>query len=74
MALVEKYYQKWGWSKFIYILLKDFQIAYIHECHIRAIKFSMAPTNHKVQGNDLVYKLPKHAKDGIRQAIVTIEL
>ncbi len=73
MALVGKYYQKWGRSKFTYTLLKDFQTTYIHECHIRAIKFSMAPTNHKVQGNDLVYKLPKHVKDGIMQAITTIE-
>jgi hypothetical protein len=74
MALVKKYYLKWGRSKYTYILLKHFKTTYIHECHIKAIKFLMAPTNHRVQGNDFVYKLPKHVEDGIRQAIVAIKL
>lgn len=74
MALAGKYYHKWGQLESTYVLLKDFQTTYIHVCHVRAIKFLMAPTNHRVQGNDLMYKLFKHVEDGIKQSIVAIEL
>jgi hypothetical protein len=50
------------------------QIAHIRVCHVRKIKFPIFPTNHKVQGNNLVYKLHGHAEDGIRQATTTIDL
>jgi hypothetical protein len=69
-----QYYQKWGSSKSSYVLLRRSQIAYMHVCHVRAIKFPMLLAYHKVQGNDLVYKLPKHAKDGIKRAIAAIDL
>jgi len=32
------------------------------------------PANHKVQGNDLIYKLSEYVKDGIRHAIATIDM
>lgn len=32
----------------------------------------MVLTTHKVQGNDPMYTLPQHAKDGIREAIATM--
>jgi hypothetical protein len=41
---------------------------------VREIKFPMLPIEHRVHGNDLVYKLLEHAKDGIRQAMATIKL
>jgi hypothetical protein len=34
----------------------------------------MLPTDYRFQGNELVYKLSAHAKDGIRHAIASIEL
>jgi hypothetical protein len=74
MALARKYYQNWARLESTYVLLKDFQTAYIHACRIKSIKFLMALANHRIQGNDIVYKLPEHAEDGIRQAIATIEL
>jgi hypothetical protein len=40
----------------------------------RAIKFPMLPTNHKVQGNDLVYKLLEYVENGISHSIAAIEL
>jgi hypothetical protein len=41
-------------------------------CNVKAIKFPMVPMTHKIQGNDLVYTLPQHAKYGIREAIATL--
>jgi hypothetical protein len=32
------------------------------------------PANHKVQGNDLIYKLSEYVEDGIRHAIATIDM
>jgi hypothetical protein len=46
MVVVSKYYQNWGWLKSFYVLLTRSQTAYIYACHIRAIKFPMAPTYH----------------------------
>jgi hypothetical protein len=74
MAMVGKYYHEWGSSKSSYLLLRKSQIVYIHVCRVKAIRFPMLLANHRVQGNDLVYKLLKHDEDGIRQAIVTIDL
>jgi hypothetical protein len=47
---------------------------YIHACHARVIKFPMALIDHRVQGNELMYKLPEHEEDGIRNVIVAIKL
>jgi hypothetical protein len=74
MVVVGKYYQKWGRSESSYVLLRSSNVAFIHVCHIRAIKFPMLPVDLRVQGNDLVYRFPEYAEDGIRQRIVAIEL
>jgi len=39
MVMAGKYYHKWGSSKSSYVLLRKSQIAYIHVCHVWAIKF-----------------------------------
>lgn len=74
MAMARKYYKMWGNLGSSYVLLRKSQTVHVHVCHVRAIKFLMFQTNHGVQGNDFVYKLPAHAEDGIRQAITTIDL
>jgi hypothetical protein len=74
MAMARKYYQRWGNFESSYVLLQKSQTTHIHVCNVRAIKFPMFPMDHNVLGNDLVYKLLGDAKDGIRQAITTIDL
>jgi hypothetical protein len=74
MVVVGRYYQKWGHGESSCVLLRRFEVFYIYVCHVRVFKFPMLPTYHKVQGNDLVYKLPKFAKDDIRQNITFIQL
>jgi len=59
---------------FICSIEEIFNVVFIRVCHIRVIKFPMLPANHRVQGNDLVYKLPEYAEDGIRQSIVAVKL
>jgi hypothetical protein len=61
MVVASKYYYNWSWLKSSYVLLIRSQIAYIHACHVRTIKFPMALVDHKVWGNELLYKFLKHA-------------
>jgi hypothetical protein len=65
---------KIGVGQDFHILLMHSQTTYIHACHVQIIKFPMLLANYKVQGNELVYKLSAHEKDGIRRAIASIEL
>jgi hypothetical protein len=68
------YYQSWGKLDSSYVLLSRSHVVYIHVCHVRAIKFPMLPSNHKVHGNELIYKLSVHAEYGIKHVIASIEL
>jgi hypothetical protein len=74
MAVAGKYHQMWGNLGSSYVPLRKSQTTHVHVCHVKAIKFPMFLADHRVQGNDLVYKLLEHAEDGIRQAIATIDL
>jgi hypothetical protein len=48
MVVARKYYQRWGNSNSFYVLLQKSQPAHIHVCHVRAIKFPMFPTDHRI--------------------------
>lgn len=54
--------------------LKGFKLLFWMFCNVREIKFLMVPTTHRVQGNDYVYMLPEHAKDGIKESHSCTEL
>ncbi len=49
------------------------QVVVLDICNVKAIKFPMVLTSHRVQGNDLMYKLLQHVEDGIREAITTLD-
>ena len=68
-----KYYQKWGTAENSYVLLRNSHTVYMHACFVRAVKFVMPPKDHRVQGNDMVYKLPANAWAGIMSVIATLE-
>ena len=45
----------------------------MHACFVRTVKFVMPPKDHRVQENDMVYKLPGDARAGIMSVIATLE-
>jgi hypothetical protein len=71
--VASRYYQKWGQSKHSYGFLKKSQVVVWDICNVRAIKFPMVPTSHRVQGNDPMYKLLHHVEDGIKEVITTLD-
>jgi hypothetical protein len=68
LGVRQRYYQKWGHFEHSYVFLKRFQVVFWMFCNVREIKFLMVPTTHRVQGNDFVYMLLEHAKDGIKES------
>jgi hypothetical protein len=57
MVVQARYYQKYGTGIDTYVFLKKSKIAHVHVGDIRAVKFPMVPAEHRVSGNDPVYKL-----------------
>jgi hypothetical protein len=47
----------WGKGNRNYVFLNNFRIAFVDVHLVEVIKFPMTPLNHRVKGNDLIYKL-----------------
>ena len=60
-----RYYQKYGTGADTYVYLKKSQKAHVHVENIRATKFPMIIADHRVSGNQAVYKLPKSVEEAI---------
>ncbi len=69
-----KYYQKCGVGEGSYVFLKKIPIIFMHVAHVRAIKFLMLASGHRVQSNDLIYTLYDYFLVGIKQVIVALDL
>ena len=59
------YYQKYGLGVDTYVLLRKSQKAHILAEHVCAVKFPMLLCDHRVSGNDPVYKLPRKVEEAI---------
>jgi hypothetical protein len=51
------YYQKYGTSHNTYVFLRKSQKAYVAVKNVQAVKFPILLADHRISGNDLVYKL-----------------
>lgn len=60
-----RYYQRYGLGAQSYIFLRKSHLAHHNVDYIRAIKFPMLQCNHRVSGNDVVYKLPLTVEQAI---------
>jgi hypothetical protein len=59
------YYQKYGTGHDTYVFLRKSQKAYVAVENIQAVKFPMLLANHRVSGNDPVYKLQAEVEEAI---------
>ena len=59
------YYQKYGVGVDTYVLLRKSQKAHILAEHVCAVKFPMLLCDHRVSGNDPVYKLQRQVEEAI---------
>ena len=61
-----RYYQTYyGVGAQSYLFLRNLHLAHHNVEYIRAIKFPMLQSNHRVSGNDVVYKLPVTVQEAI---------
>ncbi len=56
-VVARTYYQKWGQGSQSYLFLDHSNIVYIDAHLVKVIKFPMTLRNHRVKGDDLIYKL-----------------
>ncbi len=56
-VVAKTYYQKWGKGNQSYVYLNNSNIAYVDAHLVKAIKFPMTPQDHRVKGDDQIYKL-----------------
>jgi hypothetical protein len=59
------YYQKYGTSHDTYVFLQKSQKAYVAVENVQAVKFPMLLADHRVLGNDPVYKLQAEVEEAI---------
>ena len=64
-----RYYQKYGTGADTYIWLKKSQKAHLHVSNMRATKFPMVIADHRVTGNEPVYKLPSSVEEAIMEYV-----
>jgi hypothetical protein len=69
LAIGGTYYQKWGSSNKSFVYLSESNVAYIHAHLLCASKFPMPPANHRIKGDDPVYRLSDETLELIRTAI-----
>jgi hypothetical protein len=55
------------------VFLRRSPIVFLHASHVKAIKFPMLPSNHRIYGNDPFITLPKYTRCGIMQAFITFD-
>lgn len=72
LCIAGLYYQQYGTDERNYVLLRNSKVAHIHAWQVRALKFPMEPQDHRVSGNDVVYRLGSHAETGIRSALASL--
>jgi hypothetical protein len=51
------YFQNWGYGARNYVYLDNSRAAFVHSHLVKAIKFPMVPLDHRVRGDDSIYKL-----------------
>jgi hypothetical protein len=64
-AIEGTYYHKYGTGHDTYVFLQKSQKAYVAVENVRAVKFPMLLTDHRVSGNDPVYKLQAEVDEAI---------
>jgi hypothetical protein len=69
LAVGGTYYQKRGSSSKSYVYLSESNVAYIHTHLLCASKFPMPPANHRIKGDNPVYRLSNETLELIRIAI-----
>ena len=65
LVLEGLYYQKYGLGADTYVLLRKSHRAHILADHVCAVKFPMLLCDHRVSGNDPVYKLQRKVEEAI---------
>ena len=65
LVLEGLYYQKYGLGVDTYVLLRKSHRAHILADHVCAVKFPMLLCDHRVSGNDPVYKLQRKVEEAI---------
>jgi hypothetical protein len=70
--IVGLYYQKWGTSYYIYVLLKGFHLVFMLSYLMHDLKFLMPLKNYRVNGNDQVYELNEDTMSGIRFVLASL--
>jgi hypothetical protein len=64
-AIEGTYYQKYGTGHDTYVLQRKSQKAYVAVENVRAVKFPMLLVDHRISGNDPVYKLQAEVEEAI---------
>ena len=72
LCIAGLYYQQYGTDEWNYVLLWNSKVAHIHAWQVRALKFPMEPQDHRVLGNNVVYRLDSHAETRIRSALALL--